>query len=123
MRGPGGDAEADLNPRKPWLLWGGAERAAVGSVHGKRARLKPSMRPFCKKNLTHAAPLPISIGPTALALWRPTGCRDFGTISRRAPPRREAGRRFWSSCADGAGSGCLEERSRGLGLALGLGLA
>ena len=95
------NAPAGASRPKPWLLCGGRAVAAARSAPiiprlgpGARAQL----RLFCKNNLTPRTRPHISARPTAVALWRPARRRDFGTISRSAPPCWEAGAgRFRSS--------------------------
>ena len=75
------------------------------------------MRPFCKNSLTARSRAHISARPTAVALWRPARRRDFGTISRSAPPCWEAGAgRFRSSqvCGLAAEFGFARRFARGV---------
>jgi len=94
------NAPAGASRLKPWLLCGGWAVAAADRANYPQANRRAGldMRTFCKNSLTPATRTHIPTRLTAAALWRPARRRDFGTISRCAPPCWEAGAgRFRSS--------------------------
>jgi hypothetical protein len=92
-------------PRKPWLLYGNAPKAAgrwaVVPKRASQSELSPSgtapqraLRLFCKKNLTGLRPVPIPTTPTALPLRRPTRCRTSRRTRDEITPAERWGEWF-----------------------------